>query len=89
VSATRRPGYVRLVRATAVVDGAGKRHCAQCGDYIDPIDWCPQGCRTGKPCGGGLHNAVRKRVDAAFCNGACRAEYRNSYIRDCVGPGRR
>jgi len=85
VSATRRsgPGYVRLARATAVVHGDGKRHCAQCGDYIDPVDWCP-GCRTGKLCG--THKAVRKRADAAFCDGACRSEYRNSYIRDCVRP---
>jgi hypothetical protein len=79
---------VRLARATAIVDGDGKRHCAQCGDFIDPIDWCPRGCASGKPCVS-AHKAVRKRADAAFCNRWCRFEYRNSYIRDCVRPGRR
>ncbi len=82
------PGMLRLARATAVVHGDGKRHCAQCGDFIDPIDWCPRGCRTGTPCGS--HKKVRKRHDAAFCDAGCRAEYRNSYVRDCLrSAGRR
>jgi hypothetical protein len=79
----RAPGALRLVRAIAVVDGDGKRRCAHCGDYIDPVDWCAE-CRSGKPCG--VHKTVRKRDDAAFCNAACRSERRNSYIRDCVRP---
>lgn len=72
---------VHVARAEAV-DGPGGRRCAQCGDFIDPIDWCP-GCSKGTPCRQ-PHRRLRKRADAAFCGRGCKAEYRNSYIRDCL-----
>lgn len=56
-------------RAEAVVDGEGKRQCAACGDYIDPIDWC-SGCKRGE-CP--AHPRLRKRADAAYCGDGCRS----------------
>jgi hypothetical protein len=72
---------IHLGRESAVIDG-GKRRCANCGDYIDPIDWCA-GCAGGTPCRK-PHRRVRKRADAAYCNGACRANRRYTFIRDCL-----
>jgi len=73
---------VHMARAVAVVIG-GQRHCAHCGDFIDPVDWCGLCQRDGRPCGQS-HKRARLRADAAFCNSACRAEYRASFIRDCT-----
>ncbi|MBQ1166042.1 hypothetical protein KBZ21_49475, partial [Streptomyces sp. A73] len=58
----------------AVVHGDGTRHCAWCGDNIDPIDWCLDCQRLQAPCatGGGYHRRLRKRADAAFCDHRCR-----------------
>jgi hypothetical protein len=70
-------------RAEAVVDATGKRHCANCGDYIDPIDWCPDCQKTGVPCCP-RHKPLRKRSDAAFCDASCRSYHRSSYARDCL-----
>lgn len=64
----------------ALVDDDGTRHCACCGDFIDPIDWCGDCQATKVPCAatGGPHRRLRKRVDAAFCDDGCRAAYGNS-----------
>lgn len=78
---------IHLHRETAVPSDRGRR-CAQCGDFIDPVDWCPD-CQTanqhtpGTPCRR-PHRRLRKRADAAFCNAACRAERRASFIRECL-----
>lgn len=61
----------------AVVHADGTRHCAYCGDHIDPADWCAT-CQEGKrPCAetGGPHRRLRKRADAAFCDSGCRGAY--------------
>ena len=63
---------VRKIRTPerVVTHSDGTRHCAWCGDYIDPIDWCPD-CQTKQaPCG--THRRLRKRVDAAYCDAECR-----------------
>ena len=66
-----------LPRLEAVVDGQGRRECAECGDYIDPKDWCA-GCIKAKgPCGA-PHTRDRKRADAAYCDSSCRARRRNT-----------
>jgi hypothetical protein len=73
---------VHITRAEAVlVDG--QRRCAFCGDFIDPVDWCPYCQTAGSPC---LrpHKRLRLRADAAFSNQGCRAEHRASFIRDCT-----
>lgn len=55
------------------------RRCAECGDFIDPIDWCP-GCKKANgPCGA-PHKKARKRADAAYCNAACRSRCRAGSI---------
>lgn len=78
----RLPTRVTLARQSAV-DSAEGRRCAHCGDLIDPADWCP-GCRTaGRACRA-PHRRLHKRADAAFCDAECRAEHRNSFIRDCT-----
>lgn len=72
-----------IPRAEAVVDGDGKRHCANCGDFIDPIDWCLSCQRTGEPCCR-RHTPMRKRSDAAFCDQSCRSHHRYTFARDCL-----
>jgi hypothetical protein len=76
--------HVSLPRAAAVIGGGRtQRRCANCGDLIDPIDWC-EGCkRVEGPCGS-PHRRARKRADAAFCDAACRHNHRATYIRDCA-----
>lgn len=63
-----------MSKAEAVVHDDGTRHCAWCGDYIDPIDWCPSCQRTDPPtpCGT-AHRRLRKRADAAYCDESCRS----------------
>jgi hypothetical protein len=70
--------YASRPAETAVIHGDGTRHCAWCGDYIDPLDWCGA-CTENAPCAttGGPHRRLRKRSDAAFCDGSCRSAYRN------------
>ncbi|NUP15453.1 MAG: hypothetical protein HOZ81_04985 [Streptomyces sp.] len=67
--------YARRRAETAVIHGDGTRHCAWCGDYIDPIDWCGDCTTEDGPCRlrGGPHRRLRKRSDAAFCDAECRA----------------
>ncbi|MFH8751059.1 hypothetical protein ACH4GK_32040 [Streptomyces rimosus] len=67
--------YASRAAAQAVVRADGTRHCAWCGDYIDPIDWCDDCQRAGAPCAtrGGPHRRLRKRSDAAFCDHRCRS----------------
>lgn len=74
--------YATRTAETAVDHGDGKRHCAWCGDCIDPIDWCPN-CTADTPCAtsGGPHRRLRKRADAAFCDTGCKS----SYSRDVNG----
>lgn len=75
----------------AVIDGDGTRHCACCGDHIDPIDWC-RDCQAGKaPCAttGGPHRRLRKRSDAAFCDDGCRSTYGHGVTSDNPSVGRR
>jgi hypothetical protein len=72
-----------MPRAEAVVDGEGKRRCANCGDYIDPIDWCMDCQRLNTPCGP-HHPRLHKRADAAFCNAECKTAHRSSFARDCL-----
>jgi hypothetical protein len=72
-----------LSRAEAVLDEDGKRHCANCGDFIDPIDWCLDCKANSAPCCP-RHTPLRKRSDAAFCDAACRGHHRASYARDCL-----
>jgi hypothetical protein len=68
--------YASRQAEEAVIYGDGTRHCACCGDFIDPIDWCLN-CQTKQaPCG--THRRLRKRADAAFCDSGCRAAYANS-----------
>jgi hypothetical protein len=73
---------VHIPRAGAVLTG-GQRRCAFCGDFIDPVDWCTYCQENRSPC---LrpHKRLRLRADATFCNSACRAEQRASFIRDCT-----
>jgi hypothetical protein len=72
-------------RAQAVIDGSGKRRCAQCGDYIDPKDWCSD-CQ-GKiiPCGAtppyGPHGSLTRAASAAYCDDACRNKASNDLQR--------
>lgn len=70
--------YASRRAETAVIHGDGTRHCAWCGDHIDPIDWCGN-CTEGAPCAtqGGPHRRLRKRSDAAFCDAGCRSAYAN------------
>lgn len=70
--------YASRAPQQAVVREDGTRHCAWCGDYIDPIDWCPD-CTKGIPCGarGGPHRRLRKRSDAAYCDAGCKAADRS------------
>lgn len=56
----------------AVIHGDGTRHCAWCGDHIDPVDWCPS-CSAKPPKACRAHRRLRKRSDAAYCNAACRS----------------
>jgi hypothetical protein len=78
----RKGDGLSLPRAKTIPDPEGRR-CAQCGDFIDPIDWC-LGCQTAQaPCGR-PHRRLRKRADAAFCNDGCRTWHRSSYIRNCL-----
>jgi hypothetical protein len=82
VSGTRKGDGLTLPRAHAISDPGGRR-CAECGDLIDPMDWC-SGCQTAQaPCGR-PHRRLRKRADAAFCNPDCRSRRRWTYIRDCL-----
>lgn len=64
-------------------DGDNKPRCAQCGDFINPVDWCPYCSDENGPCGR-PHRRLRKRADAKFCDASCKALYRSSYIRDCL-----
>jgi hypothetical protein len=70
--------YASRPAETAVIYSDGTRHCAWCGDHIDPIDWCLD-CAPNVPCAstGGPHRRLRKRSDAAFCDSSCRTAYRN------------
>ncbi|MFF7411593.1 hypothetical protein [Streptomyces lydicus] len=72
--ATRRPSQ-------AVLREDGTRHCAWCGDYIDPIDWCANCQCWQAPCG--PHRRLRKRADTAFCDASCRS----AYATDVNGSG--
>lgn len=63
--------YATRQASQAVVREDGTRHCAWCGDYIDPIDWCSDCQDRQAPCG--PHRRLRKRADAAFCDHRCRA----------------
>jgi hypothetical protein len=72
-----------LPRDEAVIHGNGTRHCANCGDYIDPIDWCFECQKANAPCGR-PHRRLRKRTDAAYCDSRCRAHSRYTYARDCL-----
>lgn len=74
---------VSLARQRPEFDGQGRRVCAQCGDFVDPKDWCPACVAANGPCGK-PHRRDRKRADAAFCDDACRALRRSSFIRDCL-----
>ncbi|GKQ35152.1 hypothetical protein [Streptomyces sp. A012304] len=78
--------YGRRQPETAVIHGDGTRHCAWCGDYIDPIDWCPD-CTPEAPCAtqGGPHRRLRKRSDAAYCDPGCKSADRS----DREGSARR
>jgi hypothetical protein len=69
--------YASRQAESAVIYGDGTRHCAWCGDYIDPIDWCLDCKAHSSPCAttGGPHRRLRKRSDAAFCDSGCRATY--------------
>ena len=71
--------YATRRAETAVIHGDGTRHCAWCGDYIDPIDWCLDCQAIEKPCAteGGPHRRLRKRSDAAYCDDGCRAADRS------------
>lgn len=64
--------YASRLPAEAVKHSDGKRHCASCGDFIDPIDWCLD-CTPEGACS--KHPRLRKRADAAFCDAACRSAY--------------
>lgn len=68
--------YASRQAETAVIHGDGTRHCAWCGDHIDPIDWCGN-CKADAACAtsGGPHRRLRKRADAAFCDAGCRTAY--------------
>lgn len=67
--------YATRQAETAVVNPDDpRRHCAWCGDFIDPIDWCSNCQGRQAPCG--AHPRLRKRADAAFCDSGCRAAYR-------------
>lgn len=77
----RRPRKGAGLRLVAESVHGEKRRCATCGDFIDPIDWCPS-CSKGDECR--AHNRPRKRSDAKFCDAGCRSEYRASFIRDCL-----
>lgn len=79
---TRSRPRISLPRFGAEKPGTGRR-CNQCGDFIDPIDWCSGCLKEEKPCGR-PHKRLYKRADAEYCNDACRSERRNSYIRDCL-----
>lgn len=75
-------------RTEAVVHGDGTRHCAWCGDYIDPIDWC-LGCQRADPptpCET-PHRRLRKRADAAYCNAACASADKTDLV--AIRAGRR
>lgn len=84
--AARRRRRITLPRQEAVVHGDGTRHCAYCGDFIDPIDWCLD-CKKAKGACGNPHKKTHKRVDAAFCDSNCKAVHRSSFIRDCLPQG--
>lgn len=71
-----------MARSEAVHDERGRRHCAMCGDFIDPIDWCGHCQENQAPCG--LHKRLRLRSDAAFCGTECRQLNRSTFMRDCV-----
>lgn len=73
---------VHIPRAEALLID-GRRRCAYCGDFIDPVDYCASCQENGSPC---LrpHKRLRLRADAAFCNPACRAAWRATFIRDCT-----
>ncbi|MGW3427991.1 hypothetical protein ACWDHW_08540 [Streptomyces melanosporofaciens] len=78
--------YATRRASEAVIHGDGTRHCAWCGDFIDPIDWCPD-CTSDAPCAtqGGPHRRLRKRSDAAYCDAGCKAADRS----DREGSARR
>ena len=69
---------ISLPRLSAEVTPQGRR-CAECGDFIDPIDWCPGCQRADGPCGS-PHKRTRKRADAAYCDAACRSRSRSGAI---------
>jgi hypothetical protein len=71
----------------AIVHDDGTRHCAWCGDYIDPIDWCLDCKNKQAPCG--THRRLRRRADAAFCDSGCRSAYANDSGPRYVSPYRR
>jgi hypothetical protein len=75
---TSRP-RVHLRRAEAVLNPDGQRHCAACGDFIDPVDWCGRCREAQQPCKA-PHRRLRKRADAAFCGGVCRAWHRSTFM---------
>jgi hypothetical protein len=79
----RKGAGLSLAAPDAEPEGDGKRHCQTCGDFIDPIDWCPYCRKDGEPCRR-PHTSLRKRSDAKFCDDGCRSEYRSSFIRDCL-----
>lgn len=84
--------YASRQAAQAIVYGDGTRHCNQCGAHIDPIDWCGECQTAGAPCvtTGGPHRRLRKRSDAAFCDGECRSAHSHGIASDnpSVGPRR-
>lgn len=81
--------YALRESSVAVEQGDGKRHCAWCGDCIDPVDWCPN-CTADVPCGtnGGPHRRLRKRADAAFCDTGCKSRYSHDVAGGTVGRRR-
>ncbi|THA72477.1 hypothetical protein E6R60_26465 [Streptomyces sp. A0642] len=73
-----RSHHTRRRPATAVIDDDGARHCAWCGDFIDPVNWCPD-CTPDTPCAtsGGPHRRLLRRADAAYYDSGCKAADRS------------
>lgn len=62
------------------VNGQGQRVCVECGDLLDPIDWCVACQTAGKPCGR-PHRSLRRRANAVYCGKDCRSRARAYYRR--------